>query len=200
MNPPPNFSSLGNAALTAASPLCRSFLNLGCSDYHAACRWLHSLPYGHNSRNTDSGVLFEEMRGTCTTKHGVAAELALELGIPVLKYLVFYRLDGSIRQGAEEILSSYNIEYVPTTHCVLGQAGQFIDLTWNNQTGKLKNLSDFDLYIKTTPMLNPEEHETLRSWGIREYQRTDSKLARYEPKQIAKIAAKIVERSVACSC
>ena len=200
MDTPPNLSSLSNAQLLKSRPLSDRFIECGCQDFHDACHWLHQLPYGKNSRSGDIEVLFEDQCGTCTTKHGVAAALAHELSLPIFKYIVFYRLDESIRRGARETLSSYNLEYVPTTHCLLGDSGQFVDLTWDNQTGKRKNLTEFEIYIKSEAVHTPAEHDKLKLWGYEAFQRIDPKLARFEPSQINEIAARTIENSQSCNC
>lgn len=200
MLPPPNFDCLSNAPLRERFPVSQRFIERGCRDFHDACRWLQTLPYGKNTRSADSVVLFEDGRGTCTTKHGMAAELAKELGLPVYKFIVFYRLDESIRSGANDILAYHNLEYIPATHCVLGESGKFIDLTWDNQTGKRKNLTDFELYLKTKPFLATEEEKTIRKWGYATYQKAEPQLARLDSSEIASIASAIVAHSQTCSC
>ncbi len=200
MTAPPNLECLSNAPLDGKTPLALRFRELDCHDFHDSCRWLHRLPYGRNSRQGDIEALFQDRRGTCVNKHGVAAALAAELNLPVFKYVVFYKLDESIRPGSKAVLSSLDLEYIPATHCILGEAGKFVDLTWDNQTGKLKNLTNFDIYAKTKPMLSSDEHEALRAWGLMEYQRTESKLRQFDQAAIAGLIDAIVEESKPCSC
>ena len=73
--------------------ISRKFLSLKINTLHDACRWVKRLPYGYNSFDGDSMLLFEEGMGTCMSKHGAIAELAEEIGISLHKYVGFYKLD-----------------------------------------------------------------------------------------------------------
>ena len=63
----------------------RIFLEQGILSFQAACQRVKTMPYGPNSNNENSLILFEEGRGTCTTKHGAIARLAQELNLPIYR-------------------------------------------------------------------------------------------------------------------
>lgn len=189
-----------NAPIENAGPISNAFQNLNVPDFHAACAWLQALPYGKNSRSDDLMVLFEDGCGTCTTKHGVAAALAEELGLPIRKHIVFYKLDGSVRSGIDPILQNRNVAFVPNTHCILGEGIHFVDLTHGNQTGKRKDLTDFELYVAVSPHFSAAELAELYDWGLAWYRRNFPELGRLSPDQIRALRRECLDHSLRCAC
>ncbi len=51
----------------------QKFIELGVSSFRDACLFVHNLEYGYNSDLENKWILFKEMKGSCTTKHGVIA-------------------------------------------------------------------------------------------------------------------------------
>lgn len=189
-----------NAAIGDAGPVSQAFQQLHVSDFQEACAWLQALPYGKNSRVDDLMVLFEDGCGTCTTKHGVAAALAEELGLPVRKHIVFYKLDGSVRRGIEPLLEKRGVAFVPNTHCILGEGIHFVDLTHGNQTGKLKDLTDFELYVSVSPRVTTAEMAELYEWGIAWYRRNFPELGQLRIDQIRALRRECLDHPIRCAC
>lgn len=194
------YDVLSDGPLREAGPFSRTFAALGVADFHGACHWLQALPYGRNSRSDDLMVLFEDGCGTCTTKHGVAAALAEELGLPARKYIVFYRLDERIRAGIGAHLATAGVEFVPNTHCVLGEGGRFADLTHGNRTGKRKDLVDFELYVQVEPGFTADEQAELYDWGVLWYRRRYETLRRHDVRSIRALRRTCLEAPVHCDC
>jgi hypothetical protein len=193
---------LSNADLKHGKVFSGPFLEMGITDFHGACRWLQSgIPYGSNSEKHSLQTLFRDRCGTCTTKHGVAAALAAELGLRVSKYIVFYRLDGSIRPGAEEILTQAGLEFVPASHCVLMEKSLLVDLTWGNQTGKLKDLEEFELYFKTACLPNVETMQHLTRLAHSWYRLQFPELASRSDEEIATLRTACSKlKAIRCEC
>ena len=178
----------------------RIFAALGISDFHGACRWLQALPYGKNSRSDDLMVLFEDGCGTCTTKHGVAAALAEELGLPARKFVVFYKLDATVLPGVTPRLAEAGVDFVPNTHCLLGEAGRFADLTHGNDTGKLKDLVDFELYVQVPAHFTSEALTELYAWGAQWYRGQYADLRRHDVNALRDLRRACLAEPVRCDC
>jgi hypothetical protein len=165
--------SFPDAAIETPGRISRKFSSLNINSLHEACFWVKDLPYGYNSKTDDSIIIFDENKGTCSTKHGVIAELAEELHIPLYKYICFYKLDVNIVEGIEKILDAYGLKYIPQTHCILGINSIFVDLTEGNCHGKKKDITDLDLFIKILP--NPDKRliEEIYTLGLAYYQKMD---------------------------
>jgi hypothetical protein len=141
------FNVFPDKAISERGKISEKFLSLGITGFIEACRHVHELPYGYNSKRDDFMILFEENSGTCTTKHAVIATLAEELDIPVFKNIGIYAMNEEIVTGANEILKKYSLPYVPMVHCFLVFGDHRVDLTEGNDNGKNRSIEDF-LYTK----------------------------------------------------
>jgi hypothetical protein len=164
---------LPNQTLTPEGPACARLIACGCPDVHAACQWLQGLPYGPNTRAGDSLALFDDGCGTCITKHGVAARMAEELGLPIQRYEGFYRFDSSIAPGCKEILARKGWRYVPRMHCFLQFGRMRVDLTEGNCHGKTRLPETYDIVARVPPDQTEEERRTLYMWGLTHLRRID---------------------------
>jgi hypothetical protein len=148
------YSVLPDKPITEAGPVSKKFLELGIESFHAACQYVEELPYGYNSNREDVMILFEENKGSCTTKHGVIAVLAEELSLPVGKTVAIYALTEEIVMGADQILNKYALPYLPMIHCFLESGNHRVDLTEGNDNGKNKPLDEFLYTEKAGPMIS----------------------------------------------
>jgi hypothetical protein len=139
-----------NTSTVDSGPVSRTFLSMGIDDFHHACRYVHELPYGYNSDRDDLMILFQEKKGSCTTKHAVIATLAAELEIDVHKHIGVYAMTDALVTGTEKILDRYTLPYLPMVHCFLVFEGQRVDLTEGNQNGKNGPIDDF---LHTQPVI-----------------------------------------------
>ncbi|MGV7224059.1 MAG: hypothetical protein ACQ9MH_21365 [Nitrospinales bacterium] len=129
--------------IVEAGPIARTFLNMGIKDFHNACRYVHELPYGHNSNRDDLMILFIENMGNCTTKHAVIGTLAAELNLAIVKNIGIYAMTEEIVSGTEKILVKYHLPYVPMIHCFLVYQDNYVDLSDGNQNGKNESIEKF---------------------------------------------------------
>jgi hypothetical protein len=182
-----------NLTISMSDRISHKFSSLNINSLHEACIWIKDLPYGYNSTSEDSIILFEENKGTCSTKHGVIAELAEELNLPLYKFICFYKLDSGIVEGIDVVLSEYGLEYIPQTHCVLGMNSSFFDLTSGNCHGRKKEIVDMDLFFKVPP--NPDKllKEKIFNSGLEYYRNRDPKFANYNLTKYLEILRKCDE-------
>ena len=126
-----------------AGSVSRTFLDLGITRFHEACRYVHELPYGYNSDRDDLMILFKEKMGSCTTKHAVIATLAAEMGLVIEKNIGIYAMTEDLVTGANQILEKYRLPYVPMVHCFLVHENHRVDLSEGNQNGKNGPIDQF---------------------------------------------------------
>ncbi len=93
------------------------FAALGLNDFRAAACHVRDLPYGRNSDRSDNGLVLDEARGTCSTKHELLAALAREHEAPVELKLGIYLMNGRNTPGVGPVLSSYGLDDLPEAHC-----------------------------------------------------------------------------------
>jgi hypothetical protein len=75
---------LPHVLLQDASPVSREFITRGITDFQAAGRAIHALPYGRTVDRADFRAVLREGKGTCSTKHALLAALAYEQSLPVV--------------------------------------------------------------------------------------------------------------------
>ncbi len=127
---------LPDMKITKAGDISKIFLDQGVDTFLGACHRVHQIPYGYNSNRDDVFLLFEEGKGTCTTKHAVIATLAQELDLPVVKQIGIYAMTEQLVTGTQSILKQYNLRYLPMVHCFLVSGAIRVDLTEGNHNGK----------------------------------------------------------------
>jgi len=137
------FTDFPEKGIIGVGPISQAFLDLGICSFREACRYVHELPYGHNSDRDDLMILFKEKMGTCTTKHAVIAALAAELGLPVTRGVGIYAMTEAVVTGASKILTEYSLPYVPMIHCFLEYGNYRVDLTEGNRNGKNRPIDEF---------------------------------------------------------
>lgn len=123
--------------------ISKIFAEMKIASFHGACEYVHHLPYGYNSDRDDLPGLFEEGKGSCTTKHAVIATLASELGLPVAKWIGIYAMTEDLVTGAGAIIEKHALPYLPMVHCFLSNGSHRVDLTEGNANGKNGPIDEF---------------------------------------------------------
>ncbi|MFC1671273.1 hypothetical protein ACFL20_12850 [Spirochaetota bacterium] len=136
-------SCLPDGKIVDKGRMSKKFLSLNITSFTEACEYIKNMPYGYTASSDDGYILFTENMGTCEEKHSVAAELAFELDIPVVKKIGVYKLNDEIVTGVSNILSQYSISYMPQSHCFLTYGEFRVDLTEGNCNGKNKTIEDY---------------------------------------------------------
>jgi hypothetical protein len=149
--------------LAPGTPVADAFLWRGIPDFREACRWVEALPYAHNETD-DPLILFADGYGTCFTKHAVVARLAAEIGVPVQKYLGFYRLTDDMVTGVGEVLGRHRLPFIPQMHCFIGYASLIVDLTAGNATGRNHPIEDYDFIVRLPG--EPTARDLQRLYGV----------------------------------
>jgi len=176
-----------NKEIELMGHISQKFIENEINTFHEACQWVKNLPYGYNSDKNDPYIIFKENKGTCTTKHAVIGLLAQEIGLPISKFLGFYKLNNEIITGIGEILDYYRLEYIPQIHCFLGFKTIFVDLTEGNCSGKNKPLENFDLILRVKSNLNESEEEELYKIGLDFYIQNNKTFCKYKKEELIEI-------------
>lgn len=124
--------------LVSSAPVSIAFRKHGIDSFSQALEWVHALPYGRNSDRANYMLIFQELRGTCSTKHAAVAALAHENGIFMQLQMAICKLDATLEPKVQPLLDQMGIEFLPEAHCYLHYAGQDIDLTFPDQAPTLR--------------------------------------------------------------
>jgi len=123
------YQALPDTDLLEDGDLSNQFRGLGIHTFHDACDFVWKLPYGRTSDRADWKLVLPEKTGSCSTKHALLKALADELSLDVNLIMGIYAMKEANTPGVGQVLSKYNIEYIPEAHCYLEYQGRRIDLT-----------------------------------------------------------------------
>ena len=184
MNP---IDVLPNPAFAPNGIVSEQFRQLDLDTFHQACHWVKNLPYGSNSSNDDSFIIFAEKKATCTNKHGIIYRLAEELNLEIHKNLGFYRLDDAIVTGVNAIIEPYGLSFIPQIHCFLKYQNYRVDLTEGNCNGKNKTIEDYDFVVRVKPDLTHQKHEAYYLEYLKKYFLIEPKLKELSENKILEL-------------
>jgi hypothetical protein len=123
-------SSEFNFSINAGGTISQCFLERGITDFKGAAGFIQSLPYGRNKDKTDLATVFTDGCGTCSTKHALLKQLAIENDIDGVQLILCIYKMGEINSPAVRyVLQKYGLAYVPEAHNYLRINGDILDIT-----------------------------------------------------------------------
>lgn len=106
------------------------FLNRNIRDFHAACKHISNLPYKRNSDKNNIQCVFNDLGGTCSTKHAVLRKLALENKHPEIRLILgIFKMDSEYTFKIKNTLQKFNLNYIPEAHNYLKIEDEYFDFT-----------------------------------------------------------------------
>lgn len=160
--------ALPDKKITDTGVISKTFLIQGVTNFQDACRHVHQMPYGYNVDRDDLFALFQEGKGTCTSKHAVIGILAQELGLPVEKHIGIYEMTEFLVTGTKTIIDRYQLPYLPMVHCFLQSDSIRVDLTLGNRNGKNGPIKEFLYTEAVTPNIAEKEEYLLYRNALKE--------------------------------
>lgn len=124
-----SYSALPDARLRTAGEVTSGFFGASVGTYKNAAYFVFRLPYGRTSSRTNLMAVLRERRGTCSSKHAVLAQLAIEQGLPVKLMLGVYLMNARNTPGIRAVLAHYGLAEIPEAHCYLLHDNKRIDVT-----------------------------------------------------------------------
>ncbi|MCH9632961.1 MAG: hypothetical protein S4CHLAM6_13080 [Chlamydiae bacterium] len=98
--------------------------------FHAALKYVHKLLYKRISNLEDLTLVLIEKRGTCSSKHGLLAQLAEENGYSHIEVkLGYFKFFSRTLPELKEKFNAIGADYIIEAHCYLSYKGSFIDVT-----------------------------------------------------------------------
>ena len=105
--------------------------------FQEAALWIKHLPYRRNDRKHDLAIALKEGYGTCSTKHAVLKQLALEHErTEVRLMLCLFRMHAANAPAIEPTLLRYQLPYIPEAHNCLSVQGTIMDCTHTHSSEK----------------------------------------------------------------
>lgn len=146
-------TDLPNFPLNANLPLTKLSRQLGFSNFHALAAHVQALPYGRNANRQELGLVLEEGKGSCSSKHAFLKAVAIENDDSNLELVLgMYRMHRGNTPGIGNTIELAGLDFIPEAHCYLRHDNRRIDLT---QTGSSFELIQADLLEET--LISPEQ-------------------------------------------
>ena len=106
------------------------FLEKNITDFYSACQYISKLPYKRNFEKNKIQCVFEDLGGTCSTKHAVLRKLALENNQPNVKLILgIFQMDSEYTNKIKNTLEEFKLDYIPEAHNYLKIDDEYFDFT-----------------------------------------------------------------------
>lgn len=117
------------------------FLNRNILDFHSACKYVSELPYKRNTDKRKTKCIFDDLGGTCSTKHAALRKLALENHQSDVKFILgIFRMDAEYTFKIKHTLDKFSLNYIPEAHNYLKIDDEYFDFTKpNSEYSQFKN-------------------------------------------------------------
>lgn len=106
------------------------FRELEIYSFQDACKYIQALKYGRISDRSDFSLVLSEQKGTCSSKHALLTELALENGIEDLELICgIYLMNAETNPKITPILDKYHLTQIPECHVYFRYKNERYDFT-----------------------------------------------------------------------
>ena len=124
-----------NFEITADLPISKLFLERKITDFTDACAFVKQLPYGRNENKNDLTSVFSDQRGTCSTKHALLRQLAIENNADFVRLkLGVFKMSKHNTPAVGNTLDKFGLSYIPEAHNYLSVDGEIVDCTKANSS------------------------------------------------------------------
>lgn len=150
---------------TVTGPVSKAFQNLGIQTFQQASDWVKELPYRRNKNKNNGLAIFDELSGTCSTKHALLKRLADENGSSELRLMLgIFTMNAKNTPAVKAILKKYDLEYIPEAHNYLRAYNYILDCT-----GIGVNETKFELDILIETEISPDQITEFKVQYHRDY-------------------------------
>ncbi|WP_299116028.1 hypothetical protein [uncultured Winogradskyella sp.] len=92
--------------------------------------YIKGLPYGRNQNRKDLALVWKEQKGTCSSKHAFLKHVADLNKLPDIELILgMYKMNNTNTPKIGNVLSEYQLDYIPEAHCYLKINGERLDYT-----------------------------------------------------------------------
>ena len=126
-----------NFKINADGIVSKRFLDFGLYDFKSAAEYIQHLPYKRNSDKEDPLGVFKDLGGTCSTKHALLKNLALENDFSELQLMVgIFRMNKNNTAKIVSVLEKYDLQEMPEAHNYLRYQNEIFDYTRKNSSSQ----------------------------------------------------------------
>ena len=122
--------SMIDFSLSEKGLITEMFTSKGIHTFKEACQFIQDLKYGRTSLGTDIGIVLKELKGTCSSKHGLLASLAEENKQNEIELIVgIFLMSPETHSKLEDCFVDKPFTVIPEAHCYLRYKGERYDYT-----------------------------------------------------------------------
>jgi hypothetical protein len=122
-----------NFKITSKQIISKYFTDQNIFDFYQASKFVRNLPYKRNINKNFKACVFEDSGGTCSTKHALLKELAIENNQEELKLMLgIFNMNSQNTAKISKILEKYNLTEIPEAHNYLKVGENYLDFTRKN--------------------------------------------------------------------
>lgn len=127
--------------------------SLNLNTFKDVTKWVSYLDYRRNTDKDNVLCLFDELCGTCSTKHALLKRLADENGNTELKLMLgIFTMNAKNTPAIKRLLKKYKLDYIPEAHNYLRAYNYILDCT-----GIGINETKFELDILEEIEIQPDQ-------------------------------------------
>lgn len=116
--------------ITSTQGISIGFMKLNIYNYTSALNYIRHLPYGRNLDKKKLETVLTDGCGTCSTKHALLKQLALENNWDDVKLFIgLFKMNATNTPETAITLEKAQLEYIPEAHCYLKVCGEIVDVT-----------------------------------------------------------------------
>jgi beta-phosphoglucomutase-like phosphatase (HAD superfamily) len=118
-----------NFEIKSNQRVSKAFTENNIFDFKQAVSFLRNIPYGRNTNKQDLTTVFSDACGTCSSKHALLKQLAMENSIDEVKLIIgLFEMNAENTPEVADTLKQNNLDYMPEAHCYLKIDNEIIDV------------------------------------------------------------------------
>jgi hypothetical protein len=142
-----------NFPIYAQGIISKQFLEFGLNDFNSAAVYIQNLPYKRNFNKSNLLCVLEELGGTCSTKHALLKNLAIENNFSQIKLMLgIFRMNAINTSTIFQVLKNYHLKEMPEAHNYLRYQNQILDYTKSNASS-----ADFIIDLVQEIEIDPDQ-------------------------------------------
>ncbi len=119
-----------NFDIKSSSTISQNFTSRQVNTFVDACNYIRQLPYKRNSNKNDLSSVFADQYGTCSTKHALLRQLAVENKADNVKLILgVFKMSKQNTPQIGATLDKYGLTYILEAHNYLSVDNEIIDCT-----------------------------------------------------------------------
>lgn len=116
--------------ISADGVVSTEFVQKGIATFATAAAYVKNLPYARNQNKNNILCPLTDGCGTCSTKHALLRQLAVEHNVDNIRLTVgIFKMNAANTPEVADTLAKHNLEYIPEAHRYLTINGQITDYT-----------------------------------------------------------------------